>query len=152
MHCSLLQIVAETVTEVGDPKVAIYEAVEKLNIQLLVLGSHGRGAIKRLVPKVIICRCISLYLSSLITFNYKVFLQNYCACMCVWELVSFGYFIYFQIRKLWSIYTEKTWCIAQTKNVDQNYYVQFSVLIEHGKNFSFDKWYKRRGQFGSGVQ
>uniref|UniRef100_A0A7N2QXX5 UspA domain-containing protein n=1 Tax=Quercus lobata TaxID=97700 RepID=A0A7N2QXX5_QUELO len=40
-------IVAETVTEVGDPKVAIYEAVEKLNIQLLVLGSHGRGAIKR---------------------------------------------------------------------------------------------------------
>lgn len=106
MHCSLLQIVAETVTEVGDPKVAIYEAVEKLNIQLLVLGSHGRGAIKRLVPKVTICICISLYLSSLITFNYKVFLQNYCACMCVWELVSFRYFFYFQIRKLWSIYTE----------------------------------------------
>ncbi|GMY18377.1 universal stress protein a-like protein [Fagus crenata] len=40
-------IVAETVTEVGDPKEVIREAVEKLNIQLLVLGSHGRGAIKR---------------------------------------------------------------------------------------------------------
>lgn len=45
--CANNGIVAETVTEVGDPKVAIYEAVEKLNIQLLVLGSHGRGAIKR---------------------------------------------------------------------------------------------------------
>ncbi|KAK4605931.1 hypothetical protein RGQ29_000284 [Quercus rubra] len=45
--CANNGIVAETVTEVGDPKVAIYEAVEKLNIQLLVLGSHGRGVIKR---------------------------------------------------------------------------------------------------------
>ena len=51
IRCSLLQIVAETVTEVGDPKEVIREAVEKLNIQLLVLGSHGRGAIKRLVAK-----------------------------------------------------------------------------------------------------
>lgn len=48
---SLLQIIpAETVTEVGDPKETICGAVEKLNIQLLVLGSHSRGAIKRLVP------------------------------------------------------------------------------------------------------
>jgi nucleotide-binding universal stress UspA family protein len=47
----LIQIVAETMTEVGDPKEVIREAVEKLNIQLLVLGSHGRGAIKRLVAK-----------------------------------------------------------------------------------------------------
>lgn len=38
-------------TEFGDPKDVIYEAVEKLNIQLLVLGSHGRGAIQRLVAK-----------------------------------------------------------------------------------------------------
>ena len=38
-------------TEVGDPKNTIYEAVEKLNIQLLVLGSHGRGALQRLVAK-----------------------------------------------------------------------------------------------------
>lgn len=42
-----VQIVAETVTEVGDPKKAICAAVEKLNIELLVLGSHGRGTIQR---------------------------------------------------------------------------------------------------------
>lgn len=46
---STVQIVAETVTEVGDPKVVICEAVEKHNIQLLVLGSHGRGGIQRYV-------------------------------------------------------------------------------------------------------
>ncbi|MBA0842521.1 hypothetical protein Goarm_002341 [Gossypium armourianum] len=34
-------------TEVGDPKEKICEAVEKLNIELLILGSHGRGAIQR---------------------------------------------------------------------------------------------------------
>ncbi|KAA8529148.1 hypothetical protein F0562_034053 [Nyssa sinensis] len=45
--CGKKGIIAETITEVGDPKVAICEAVEKLNIQLLVLGSHGRGALKR---------------------------------------------------------------------------------------------------------
>ncbi|XP_058193998.1 universal stress protein A-like protein [Rhododendron vialii] len=45
--CSKYGIVAETVTEVGNPKEAICEAVEKLNIQLLVLGSHSRGALKR---------------------------------------------------------------------------------------------------------
>lgn len=49
---SLLQIIpAEMVTEVGDPKEAICAAVENLNIQLLVLGSHSRGVIKRLVAK-----------------------------------------------------------------------------------------------------
>ncbi|XP_018806489.1 universal stress protein A-like protein [Juglans regia] len=40
-------IPAEMVTEVGDPKEAICATVEKLNIQLLVLGSHSRGVIKR---------------------------------------------------------------------------------------------------------
>ncbi|KAG2709357.1 hypothetical protein I3760_05G234800 [Carya illinoinensis] len=40
-------IPAEMVTEVGDPKEAICAAVENLNIQLLVLGSHSRGVIKR---------------------------------------------------------------------------------------------------------
>lgn len=42
-----LQIVAETIAEAGDPKEAICDAVEKFNIQLLVLGSHGRGALGR---------------------------------------------------------------------------------------------------------
>ncbi|OWM67997.1 universal stress protein A-like protein [Punica granatum] len=45
--CSKHGIEAETLTEVGDPKEAICEAVEKLNVQLLVLGSRSRGAIQR---------------------------------------------------------------------------------------------------------
>ncbi|RVX12514.1 hypothetical protein CK203_011816 [Vitis vinifera] len=40
-------VYAETITEVGDPKEAICKAVEKLNIQFLVLDSHGRGAFGR---------------------------------------------------------------------------------------------------------
>lgn len=43
----VLQISAEAMTEVGEPKEAICEAVKKHDIQLLVLGSHGRGAIQR---------------------------------------------------------------------------------------------------------
>lgn len=42
-----LQISAETLTEVGEPREAICEAVKKHDIELLVLGSHGRGAIQR---------------------------------------------------------------------------------------------------------
>ncbi|XP_061990018.1 universal stress protein A-like protein isoform X2 [Rosa rugosa] len=45
--CANHGIVAETVTEVGDPKKAICEAVEKFKIELLVLGSHGRGTVQR---------------------------------------------------------------------------------------------------------
>ncbi|XP_004299063.1 PREDICTED: universal stress protein Sll1388-like isoform 1 [Fragaria vesca subsp. vesca] len=45
--CSNYGIVARTVTEIGDPKKAICEAVEKFNIELLVLGSHGRGIVQR---------------------------------------------------------------------------------------------------------
>ncbi|KAK2979957.1 hypothetical protein RJ640_017972 [Escallonia rubra] len=40
-------VVTETLTEVGDPKEIVCQTVEKLDIQLLVLGSHGRGALKR---------------------------------------------------------------------------------------------------------
>ncbi|MBA0814886.1 hypothetical protein Gohar_020685 [Gossypium harknessii] len=45
--CANRGVDAETMTEVGDPKEKICEAVEKLNIELLILGSHGRGAIQR---------------------------------------------------------------------------------------------------------
>ncbi|KAJ7943144.1 Universal stress protein A-like protein [Quillaja saponaria] len=45
--CAKHGIVAETVTETGNPKEVICEAAENLKIQLLVLGSHSRGAIKR---------------------------------------------------------------------------------------------------------
>lgn len=44
-----LQISAETITEAGDPKETICEAVEKLKIELLVMGSHSRGALQRLL-------------------------------------------------------------------------------------------------------
>ncbi|OMO63533.1 Universal stress protein A [Corchorus capsularis] len=45
--CSNHGVKAETMTEVGDPKERICEAVEKLDIQLLILGSNGRGALQR---------------------------------------------------------------------------------------------------------
>lgn len=43
----IVQIIAETVAEIGDPKEVICEAVEKLHIRLLILGSHSRGALQR---------------------------------------------------------------------------------------------------------
>ncbi|RWR93873.1 universal stress protein A-like protein isoform X1 [Cinnamomum micranthum f. kanehirae] len=45
--CSKRGVDVETITEVGDPKEAICVAVENFKISLLILGSHGRGAIKR---------------------------------------------------------------------------------------------------------
>ncbi|KAI3763836.1 hypothetical protein L2E82_13833 [Cichorium intybus] len=45
--CSNYGIVAEGMTDVGDPKVAICSAVDMLNIRLLIVGSHGRGAVTR---------------------------------------------------------------------------------------------------------
>nr|WEY07700.1 universal stress protein A-like protein 6 [Agave sisalana] len=45
--CAQHGVVAETVTEVGDPKEAICDAVEKFKINLLILGNHGRGAFQR---------------------------------------------------------------------------------------------------------
>ncbi|KAD4983054.1 hypothetical protein E3N88_19725 [Mikania micrantha] len=45
--CTGFGITAEGMTEVGDPKVAICNAVDQLNIHLLVVGSHGRGAVTR---------------------------------------------------------------------------------------------------------
>ncbi|GJS44504.1 universal stress protein A-like protein [Tanacetum coccineum] len=45
--CTEYGITAEGIAEIGDPKVAICNAVEKLNVQLLIVGSHGRGALTR---------------------------------------------------------------------------------------------------------
>ncbi|CAK7326601.1 unnamed protein product [Dovyalis caffra] len=45
--CAKRGIVVETLTEIGDPKERICEAVEKLNIDLLILGSHNRGPVQR---------------------------------------------------------------------------------------------------------
>ncbi|KAH6771417.1 Adenine nucleotide alpha hydrolases-like superfamily protein [Perilla frutescens var. hirtella] len=45
--CSQHGVTADTITEVGDPKEVICEAVEKLGIELLVIGSQGRHALQR---------------------------------------------------------------------------------------------------------
>ncbi|CAN4124823.1 unnamed protein product [Withania somnifera] len=45
--CTQHAIVAETVTQVGDPKETICEAAEKLQVDLLVLGSNNKGAMQR---------------------------------------------------------------------------------------------------------
>ncbi|XP_042509155.1 universal stress protein A-like protein [Macadamia integrifolia] len=45
--CAAHGVTAETIAQIGDPKEVICEAVEKLNIDLLIVGSHGRGFIQR---------------------------------------------------------------------------------------------------------
>ncbi|KAI4988626.1 hypothetical protein ZWY2020_035866 [Hordeum vulgare] len=45
--CTDNGIDAETVIEVGDPKETICQAAHKLNVDLLILGSHSRGPIHR---------------------------------------------------------------------------------------------------------
>ncbi|KAF5468588.1 hypothetical protein F2P56_012731 [Juglans regia] len=45
--CASRGVNAETVTEVGHPTTAICDAVEKLNIKLLILGEHVLGKIER---------------------------------------------------------------------------------------------------------
>ncbi|KAJ8548293.1 hypothetical protein K7X08_030762 [Anisodus acutangulus] len=45
--CTQHKIVAETVTQVGDPKETICKVAEKLHVNLLVLGSHNKGALQR---------------------------------------------------------------------------------------------------------
>lgn len=47
--CENYGITAEGIAEIGDAKVTICNAVEKLNVQLLVVGSHGRGAVTRTI-------------------------------------------------------------------------------------------------------
>lgn len=46
--CLRSKVAVETITVVGEPKDVICAAVEKLNIDLLIMGSHGRGAVQRL--------------------------------------------------------------------------------------------------------
>ncbi|KAH7422156.1 hypothetical protein KP509_13G093900 [Ceratopteris richardii] len=45
--CDEKHLETETMVAVGDPRDAICEAVEKLAVDYLVIGSHGYGAIKR---------------------------------------------------------------------------------------------------------
>ncbi|KAJ8548292.1 hypothetical protein K7X08_030761 [Anisodus acutangulus] len=45
--CTQHAIIAETITQVGDPKQTICEASEKLHVNLIVLGSNNKGALQR---------------------------------------------------------------------------------------------------------
>ncbi|XP_074585277.1 universal stress protein A-like protein [Curcuma longa] len=45
--CAQHGVVVETITDVGDPKEAICQAAEKMNIDLLIVGSHGKNALQR---------------------------------------------------------------------------------------------------------
>ncbi|KAI4988630.1 hypothetical protein ZWY2020_035870 [Hordeum vulgare] len=57
---------AETVIEVGDPKETICQAADKLNVDLLILGSHNRGPIQRFtqVQSFIVCFMFHVSISS----------------------------------------------------------------------------------------
>ncbi|KAM3269566.1 hypothetical protein P3S67_030448 [Capsicum chacoense] len=45
--CTQHEIVAETMTQMGDPKDTICEVVEKLHADFLVLGSNNKGTLHR---------------------------------------------------------------------------------------------------------
>jgi nucleotide-binding universal stress UspA family protein len=45
--CNQHGMTAEMLTELGEPEHVICEKVEKLNIDMLIIGSHGRGPIQR---------------------------------------------------------------------------------------------------------
>jgi len=45
--CAKKNVIVETLSEIGDPKDAICDATEKLQIDLLITGSHGYGMLKR---------------------------------------------------------------------------------------------------------
>ena len=69
------QVVAVTVTEVGDPKEAVCEAVEKFKINLLILGNHGRGVLQRYVcllfiPPVLVSM-LSLYCKNMLAVDVQ---------------------------------------------------------------------------------
>lgn len=45
--CAQKNVNAKIVMEIGDPKEAICDAVEKMKVDLLIIGSHGYGMVKR---------------------------------------------------------------------------------------------------------
>ncbi|GMP58894.1 hypothetical protein CsSME_00022396 [Camellia sinensis var. sinensis] len=58
--CTSHGVKAETIliAEVGDPKVAICNAVEKYNINLLILGDHELGLIQRVLVGSVSSYCV----------------------------------------------------------------------------------------------
>ncbi|VVA94481.1 unnamed protein product [Arabis nemorensis] len=45
--CAEIGVTPKMVMEFGNPKEAICDAVEKLGVNLLIVGSHGKGALQR---------------------------------------------------------------------------------------------------------
>ncbi|KAL1223318.1 Universal stress protein A-like protein [Cardamine amara subsp. amara] len=45
--CAAIGVTPKKVLEYGNPKEAICDAAEKLGVDLLVVGSHGKGALQR---------------------------------------------------------------------------------------------------------
>ncbi|XP_078153559.1 adenine nucleotide alpha hydrolases-like superfamily protein isoform X2 [Carex rostrata] len=45
--CAKHGVDVETITEVGEPKEVICQVAENRNVELLIIGSHGRGAVER---------------------------------------------------------------------------------------------------------
>ncbi|KFK41240.1 hypothetical protein AALP_AA2G104000 [Arabis alpina] len=45
--CAEIGVTPKKVLEFGNPKEAICDAVEKLGVDLLIVGSHGKGALQR---------------------------------------------------------------------------------------------------------
>lgn len=56
--CAGRGVDAETLTEVGDPQSTICDAVQRLNISLLVLGERGIGKIKRAIQGSVSSYCL----------------------------------------------------------------------------------------------
>ncbi|XP_011007756.1 PREDICTED: universal stress protein A-like protein [Populus euphratica] len=56
--CAGRGVDAETLTEMGDPQTAICDAVQRLNISLLVLGERGIGKIKRAIQGSVSSYCL----------------------------------------------------------------------------------------------
>ncbi|XP_065880797.1 universal stress protein A-like protein [Euphorbia lathyris] len=56
--CASRGVNAEIITEIGDPKTAICDVVQKLNISMLIIGERGLGKIKRAIQGSVSSYCV----------------------------------------------------------------------------------------------
>ncbi|KAM7464328.1 hypothetical protein LguiA_032449 [Lonicera macranthoides] len=69
--CASHGVNAETVTEVGDAREAICDAVQKYNITLLILGDRGLGKIKRTLLGSVSSYCVQNVKCSVLVVKKK---------------------------------------------------------------------------------